>query len=95
MTKEFEHLMYLIETKKEKCLSKEEQEKLNEAESLLKIEGIFFKLDISTALGLLYFIGVPKDNLKGFYTKLTSIEEFKKSNQTYNLIQEDILKSFK
>lgn len=96
MTKEIEYLMNLIKRKKETELSNEDQEKLTEAESLLQIDGIFFKIDISTALGLLHFIGVPKENLKEMYTKLTSIDEFKKSNKTYDLIQEeDIVKHYK
>lgn len=97
MEKDLDYLKKLLKQKKNTFLSEEESKKLVEAESLLQIKGIFFKLDIDTAFGLLYFIGIPKENLKEMYLKLTSIEAFQESrNQEYTLIpEEDILSNIK
>lgn len=90
MEKEFENLTKLIEEKKKENLTPEERSKLNQAESLLKIQGVFFKIDISTALGLLHFIGVPKDQLKDIYGRLTSLEAYKAASpKEYTLATED------
>lgn len=97
MEREFNYLKSLIEEKKKANLTQLDSDKLKQAESLLSIEGIFFKVDINTAFGLLNFIGVPKNQIKELYSKLTSIEAYKTTMpKEYELTtEEEIIKNSK
>lgn len=81
MEKEFAYLNALVAQKKQQELTDDDKNKLAQAESLLRIQGLFFKIDANTAIGLLDFLGVPKENMKELYSKLTSPEAFVASNQ--------------
>lgn len=83
MKNDINYLLSLVKEKKQKELSAEEQTKIKEAESLLNIEGLFFKIDINKAIGLMDFIGVPRENIKNLYAKMTSIEAY---NSIKNII---------
>lgn len=88
MEEEFKYLYDLLEQKKQKVLTEEDQEKVNQVESLLKIQGIFFKLNLDTAIGILNFLEIPKESIKEMYIKLTSPEAYKKTAiKEYNSIE--------
>lgn len=97
MEKNINYLLNLVNLKKQEELSAEDQIKLKEAESLLKIEGLFFKIDIDTAIGLLDFIGVPRNDIKDIYRNMTSIEAYTSTkNKQYTLVsEEEIIKNHK
>ncbi len=79
MTDVIKEIDKLVEEKKSKILTEEEQEKISQIESLLKIKGIFFKLNMDTVIGILDFLEVPHENIKEMYINLTSPEMYKAS----------------
>ncbi len=81
METEFAYLNELVAQKKQQNLTDEDKNKLAQAESLLRIQGLFFKIDANTAIGLLDFLGVPRENMKDFYSKLTSPEAYMATKQ--------------
>ena len=77
---------YLNELLKKKELGEntsEDMEKINIIKDLFKEADIFFKLDIDTAYGILYFLGVPKEEIESTYMSLTSPEEYMKNVNPY------------
>ncbi len=71
-----EKLDYLIEEKKKKINTKEEQEKMNLLLELLSVEGCFFKIPRNTVIGMLEFLDVKQDEIESFYKELISPEMF-------------------
>ena len=60
----------------------------NKAAELLKIDDLFFKIDLASAVGLLSFLGIPDDKIKEVYLQLISFKEYKSTNdKQYNLYE--------
>lgn len=58
----------------------------NKTEKLLKIDDLFFKIDLSFSVVLLSFLGIPDDKIKEIYFQLISFKElrvFKKNDIIY------------
>ena len=58
----------------------------NKTEKLLKIDDLFFKIDLSFSVVLLSFLGIPDDKIKEIYFRLISFKElrvFKKKDIIY------------
>lgn len=88
MEEDFKYLYDLIDEKKKNILTELDQEKINQIEDLLKIKGIFFKLNLDTVVGILDFLGVPRDSIKELYGRLTSPEAFIKiSTKEYDVVE--------
>lgn len=67
----------LLDQKKEKVTTSLEQEKIAVIENLLKNDAIFFELDINTAIGILAFLDIPREQLKATYFSLISPASYK------------------
>ena len=74
MTEEIEYLFKKLEEKKNEPMV--DKEKLKYAEGLLEIPDVFFKINLTTAAGLLDFLGIPHDEMKELYYKLISPESY-------------------
>ena len=69
-------------------LSQEQLDMYNKANELLKIDDLFFKIDLASAVGLLSFLGIPDDKIKEAYFRLISFKEFKtNTNKQYDLYE--------
>lgn len=69
-------------------LSQEQLDMYNKAAELLKIDDLFFKMDLASAVGLLSFLGIPDDKIKEVYLQLISFKEYKSTNdKQYNLYE--------
>ncbi len=69
-------------------LSQEQLDMYNKAAELLKIDDLFFKMDLASAVGLLSFLGIPDDKIKEVYLLLISFKEYKSTNdKQYNLYE--------
>lgn len=69
-------------------LSQEQLDMYNKAAELLKIDNLFFKIDLASAVGLLSFLGIPDDKIKEVYLQLISFKEYKSTNdKQYNLYE--------
>lgn len=69
-------------------LSQEQLDMYNKAAELLKIDDLFFKIDLASAVGLLSFLGIPDDKIKEVYLQLISFKEYKSTNdKQYNLYE--------
>lgn len=69
-------------------LSQEQLDMYNKANELLKIDDLFFKIDLASAVGLLSFLGIPDDKIKEAYFQLISFKEFKNNtNKQYDLYE--------
>lgn len=58
----------------------------NKTEKLLKIDDLFFKIDLSFFVVLLSFLDIPDDKIKEIYFQLISFKElrvFKKNDIIY------------
>lgn len=60
-----------------------DKEKVKNLKFLLKNDDIFFRIDIETAIGILDFLGIPKNEILNVYTQLISPTEYKKIPSTY------------
>lgn len=69
-------------------LSQEQLDMYNKAAELLKIDDLFFKIDLASAVGLLSFLEIPDDKIKEVYLQLISFKEYKSTNdKQYNLYE--------
>ena len=69
-------------------LSQEQLDMYNKAAELLKIDDLFFKIDLASAVGLLSFLGISDDKIKEVYLQLISFKEYKSTNdKQYNLYE--------
>lgn len=69
-------------------LSQEQLDMYNKAAELLKIDDLFFKIDLASAVGLLSFLGIPDDKIKEVYLQLISFKEYKSTyDKQYNLYE--------
>ena len=69
-------------------LSQEQLDMYNKAAELLKIDDLFLKMDLASAVGLLSFLGIPDDKIKEVYLQLISFKEYKSTNdKQYNLYE--------
>ena len=73
-----ERLYKLLLSKEKEVQSKEDKEKVSTLKCLLKQEDIFFKLEAATAIGILEFLGVPKNEIRDYYLNLISVDNFGK-----------------
>lgn len=74
-------------------LSPEEKEtelrKLKNLENILQDEQCFFKIDISTALSCLFYLGIEEERLMDFYKKLIAPSEYRVPKDVYELVDEE------
>ncbi len=88
MDEQITYLYDLLEEKKKNVSTEEEQAKVDQIEALLKIPGIFFKLSLNASIGILDFLGIPRESIKEIYMKLTSPESYQKSSvKEYDVIE--------
>ena len=83
-----EEIKALVEEKKKLELSQEDKEKLSKIEILMTNEAMFFLLNMQTAYGILQFLGVKEEDLSDYYTRLISIENYRKISNVYVLNEE-------
>ena len=69
-------------------LSQEQLDMYNKAAELLKIDDLFFKIDLASAVGLLSFLGIPDDKIKEVYLQLISFKEYKSTNDKQYILYE-------
>ena len=75
----YERLNNLVEEKEKQNLTDEDKELLDTAKYMIEDKKTFFLVDMDTVLGMLYFLGVPKDKLELYYMELISPENYKDS----------------
>ncbi len=78
-----DHLRELLKQKENEVTTSEDIYKVNIIKDLFADDGIFFKMNIYTAYGILYFLGIPKEEIENTYMSLTSAEEYMKTSNPY------------
>lgn len=73
---ELEYLKKLVTIKEKEITSAEEKKKIELIKRILKNKNCFFQIKMESAIGILYFLGVPEEELLDFYTKLISPENY-------------------
>ncbi len=81
--REMDHLRELLKQKENEVTSSEDIYKVNRIKELFTDDGIFFKMRIETAYGILSFLGIPKEDIETTYSSLTSPEEYMKTSKPY------------
>ncbi len=77
----------LLEEKRKKIVSLEDQQKIVVIEGLIKDPNWAFKLNAKTVMGILKYLDVPNDQIKSYYSKLISFENFANNyTKEYTLI---------
>lgn len=82
----FEHVKQLLIKKQKEQLKDEDKKKVENLKILFSDVDIFFKLDLETALSILYFLGIPQNNLFDFYSKLIDVKSFQEYNNNYIIL---------
>lgn len=85
---ELEIVKKLLEVKSGNCLSDEDNEKIKVIRDLLNIPNCFFQIDFVTAIGILDYLGVPKNDIQSLYEKLISPSSFGKQNEKVTISNE-------
>lgn len=78
-----DNLKELLKQKEQEVNTSDDIEKINVIKELFTDDAIFFKLNIDTAYGILYFLGISKDKLEETYMSLISPEEYMKTSKPY------------
>ncbi|HIS90081.1 MAG TPA: hypothetical protein IAC20_00275 [Candidatus Faecisoma merdavium] len=82
----FEYVKQLLIKKQKEQLKDEDKMKIENLKILFSDADIFFKLDLETALSILYFLGIPQNNLFAFYSKLIDVKSFQEYNNKYIIL---------
>lgn len=72
------YLISLIKEKESKISSSDDKEKLQLVKDTLSVPNCFFKMDISTAIGIMSFLGVPEDKMESLYFSLIAPDKLEK-----------------
>ena len=83
MSKKIDYVRQLLIEKEENIKDEVDKKKIDNLKCILKEDDIFFKLDISTAIGILSFLGVPESDIKNLYLSLISPQQFKENDNNY------------
>lgn len=78
-------LRKLLLEKEKSVVSEEEKNKVNLLKKLFLDDNIFFKLDISTAYGILRFLGISDEEIDAIYYNLISYENYEKIMPKYRV----------
>ena len=78
-----DHLKELLQQKELEVTTSEDIKKVNIIKDLFTDDGIFFKMNIDTAYGILYFLGIPKEEIENTYMSLTAPTEYMKTARPY------------
>ena len=82
----FEYVKQLLIKKQKEQLKDEDKMKIENLKILFSDADIFFKLDLETALSILYFLGIPQNNLFAFYSKLIDVKSFQEFYNKYIIL---------
>ena len=63
--------------------------KIKNLQKALEDDQCFFKIDIDTAISILYYLGIEKSELMNYYKKLIAPSQYKVSKGLYDLIDEE------
>ncbi len=78
-----DYLRKLLTQKELEAKTSDDLEKIDTIKDLFTDDGIFFKMNIDTAYGILYFLGIPKDKIEETYMSLISPETYMKESKPY------------
>ena len=76
MENKIQELKELLKIKESQNTTELDKEKITNIKFLLEQEKIFFKLEPQTAIGILDYLGIKKENIKEYYLSLISMENF-------------------
>ena len=80
----------LIEEKNKTITNTEDRKKMDVINGLIKNPNWVFRLDANIVMNILEFLGVPKNEVKDYYLKLISINNYVSNNQkVYTLIDSE------
>lgn len=83
-----DYLIDLIKEKESKVSSLEEKEKLQLVKDTLSVPNCFFNLDISTAIGIMSFLGVPENKMESLYFSLIAPNKLEKHIEKVTISKE-------
>ncbi len=83
MKYDINYIRVLLKKKVQGELGEEDKEKVENLRAILENNNVFFMLDVDTAIGILYYLGVPEESIKDAYMDLTAPEAFKETNDVY------------
>ena len=70
--------------KKEQIIESElDKKKIENLKFLLKRDNAFFNMDINVAIGVLAYLGIPKEHIKEVYFELISPSNYIKTSKPY------------
>lgn len=81
MQNKIEELKKLLEVKEQQIETELDRTKVDNLKFLLNQEDIFFKLEPVTAVGILDYLGIPKNEIYEYYLSLISAKEFQNINK--------------
>lgn len=88
MKYDINYIRKLLADKLQNGIGNKDLEKTENLKIILGNDNVFFMLDAETAVGVLYYLGIPEEKIKEAYLDLTSPEAFKRSNDPYISIGE-------
>lgn len=83
MKDKMNYLRELLKIKENNIQDEKDREKVENLKFLLSKDDVFFNLDISTAVGILAYLGVPEDKIKDMYFELVSPDSFMSVSKPY------------
>lgn len=84
-----DELIRLLNEKKKKPLTMEEQNKVNLIQELIDNNANIFDMDPATVIGILDFLEMPEDKIFDCYCRLNSYEEFDKLPKQRIILEQD------
>jgi len=83
MKDKMNYLRELLSVKENNIKDDVDRVKIENLKFLLSKDDVFFNLDVSTAIGILAYLGVPEDKIKDMYFELISPESFMSVSKPY------------
>ncbi len=90
-----DELIKLLNEKKKKPLTVEDQDKVNLIQELVDNNANIFDMDPATVIGILDFLGMSENEIFDFYCKLNSYEGFDKLPKQRIILEQDDYKGKK
>lgn len=75
--KEMVYLKQLLEQKSKVVTTQEDLERIKIIKDFLKEDNCFLKINIESAIGILYFLGIPEDKILEYYEVLINPQNYK------------------
>lgn len=83
-----DYLINLMKEKENKISSLEDKEKLQLVKDTLSVPNCFFNIDISTAIGIMAFLGVPENKMESLYFSLIEPNKLEKHIEKVTISKE-------